>query len=199
MYFTLFDTETTGLPYHEKAPLRLQPRIIEFGGLVTDGEQILDTFEFVCNPGIEIEPIITKITGLTNEDLAGKEFFSSYVEGLADFFGYSPCGSPVPQLVRVAHNLSFDRHMLEYDLARIDLTLDAIGFDRPNCDGPKALMLCTVEQTMHQYGRRMKLEELYNELVGEYEQTHRALDDVKLMHEVCKRLGIYELIKESAQ
>lgn len=199
MYFTLFDTETTGLPYHENAPLRLQPRIIEFGGLVTDGETILDTLEFICDPGVEIEPIITKITGITNDDLADKEPFSAYVESLASFFAYSPCGSAAPQLVRVAHNLAFDRHMLQFDLERLGLSLDSIGFDLPDCEGPRAIMLCTVEQTTHQYGRNMKLQELYTEHCGEYVQKHRALDDVKLMHELCQKMGIYELLKGQQQ
>jgi DNA polymerase III epsilon subunit-like protein len=35
--FNIFDTETTGLPNHPESELSGQPRIIEFGGIVTDG------------------------------------------------------------------------------------------------------------------------------------------------------------------
>ena len=54
--------------------------------------------------------------------------------------------------------------------------------------------LCTVEQTFHQFGRRMKLIDLYTLLVGEYVQEHRAISDVLVLHEVCKKLEIYKAI-----
>ncbi|UVN13624.1 hypothetical protein FBPa24_0025 [Pseudomonas phage vB_PaeM_FBPa24] len=52
MIFAVWDTETTGLPFHQRVSLRKQPRIIEFAGVITDGEKILDEVEFICNPGL---------------------------------------------------------------------------------------------------------------------------------------------------
>jgi len=175
MLFAVYDTETTGLPDHPDAPIEQQPRIIEFGGIITDGVSVIDTLEFICDPGIAIEDIITEITGLKNEDLKGKPDIGEYVSKLGGFF--------VQADASIAHNANFDKSMLYFDLTRRDLTLESIHF-------PK-IEICTVEQTYHQYGKRVKLIDLYRELVGEYEQKHRGMDDVLRLHEICKKIGIY--------
>lgn len=181
MLFAVFDTETTGLPFHPEADLKLQPRIIEFAGLITDGKEILDTLKFICNPEMEIEQIITDITGLKNEDLRDKPLFKTFVPKVKAFFSAARG--------RIAHNLSFDKGMLHFDLIRCDMSLDDINWfwsDR------SAVEICTVEQTFHQYGRRMRLQELYQEDFGPYVQKHRALDDVILLHNICQKRGVYD-------
>lgn len=177
MLFALYDTETTGLPFHFQAELSQQPRIIEFAGIITDGKDVIDQFEIILNPSIAIEEIITKITGLTNEDLADKPDFIKAVPSIKKFFSQAE--------VAVAHNLSFDKAMLQYDLSRRGLDLSAI-------DWPQ-IEICTVEQTMPHFGRRMKLEDLYNRYCGTYVQKHRAMDDVQMLHEVCRKIGLYDV------
>lgn len=185
MLFSVFDTETTGLPKHRDADLRLQPRIIEFAGLITDGKEIIETVEFICNPGIAIETIITEITGLTNEDLKDKPPFKQFIPQVAEFFGKTRG--------RIAHNLSFDRSMLDFDLKRLGMSLDEINwFTRPN--GTKAIEICTVEETFHQTGYRQRLQDLYQKHFGPYVQKHRALDDVILLHKIAQKEGVYEAL-----
>src|ERR1700741_156004 len=180
MLFAPYDTETTGLPAHRLVSRNKQPRIIEFGGMITDGDNVTHTLEFICNPGVAIEPIITEITGLTNADLETKPPFEEFVPQLADFFGRAQAC--------IAHNLSFDKSMLQWDLERIGLTLKDINF--PD------IQICTVEQTFHRFGRRMRLIELYERITGQpYVQKHRALDDVRLMHEMCKVMNVYQIGK----
>lgn len=174
--FAVYDNETTGLTVHPKASITLQPRIIEFAGIITDGVEILDEIEFICNPDQAIEEIITKITGLKNEDLQDKPPFVEFVPQVAAFFAQAD--------VAVAHNLSFDRSLLEYDLKRSGLMLSDINFP--------SILCCTVEQTMHQFGRRMKLSELYQLYVGEYVQKHRAMDDIRLLNQICLTMGVYD-------
>lgn len=180
MLFAVYDTETTGLPAHKDASLGIQPRIIEFAGIVTDGEQIINEFEIILDPKQVIEEIITKITGLTNEDLKGRPTFDYAYQQIGQFF------QPVKETggASIAHNANFDRELLTYDCIRATVTLDDIHFPE--------LAICTVEESFHQFGRRMKLEELYNLLVGEYVQSHRALPDVYALHEVAKKLGVYD-------
>lgn len=177
MLFAVFDTETTGLPLHSDARLDQQPRVIEFGGIITDGVEVISTTEFICNPGMMIEQIITDITGLTNEDLAPYGPFSDHIGQLAEYFGMADA--------IITHNLSFDRNMIKFDLQRIEKGLSDVGWR-------DQIEICTVEQTFHTYGRRMKLTELYNLLVGEYVQKHRAVDDVLVLHRVCQVLGVYD-------
>jgi DNA polymerase III alpha subunit (gram-positive type) len=174
--FATFDTETTGLPIHYSADLGLQPRIIEFAGIITDGVEILDTVEFVCNPGIIIDDFIIKLTGLTNEVLEDKPYFENYVSKVKDYFSQAD--------IVIAHNLSFDKSLLFYDLKRLDYDLSSVNWPKIEC--------CSVEQTFHHFGRRMKLSELYEMFIGPYEQKHRALDDIMLLHSVCQKLGIYD-------
>lgn len=173
--FAVFDTETTGLTIHHQGDIEKQPRAIEFAGIITDGSKVIKSLEFICDPGIAIDEIITKITGLTNADLKGKPSFGSFLPELKDFFSVAD--------VVIAHNLSFDTDILTYDLKRIGKILSDIDYPAQKC--------CTVEQTIPFYGRRMKLEQLYNLHVGHYEQKHRAMDDIMMLHEVCKSIGVY--------
>lgn len=173
--FAVHDWETTGLPFHRDAPVSQQPRCIEFGGILTDGIKIIDKLEFIVNPGIAIEEIITKITGIKNEDLFDKPYFKTYVPDLFDYFSQADAV--------ISHNLSFDKSMVEYDLSRLDLGLESIAWPR--------IEICTVEQTYPIYGRRMRLIDLYEMHCGPYVQKHRALDDVLILHELCQKLGIY--------
>ena len=84
----VFDLETTGLPKAEGSDLDLQPRIIEFGAIrYTDGTfEEYDRLEFMCNPGHELDPKITKITGITDEDLKDKKPFVAHYKDLCKFF-----------------------------------------------------------------------------------------------------------------
>jgi DNA polymerase III epsilon subunit-like protein len=75
----LFDLETTGLPKAEGSDLDIQPHIIEFGAIKLDDElKEISRIEFLCNPGQPLEPIITKITGLTDADLKDERPFVAY-------------------------------------------------------------------------------------------------------------------------
>jgi DNA polymerase III alpha subunit (gram-positive type) len=181
MLFAVYDTETTGLPFHIDAPLNSQPRVIEFGGIITDGKEIIHSLEFICNPGIAIEQVITDITGLTNADLDGKPPFSEFIVDLNKYFSKAQAS--------IAHNAAFDRAMLAFDLKRLGEDLNVIAFP-PLC-------ICTVEQTFHQYGKRMRLIELYERLVGPYVQKHRSIDDVMILHEVAKKIGVYDAFMEA--
>ena len=181
MMFAVHDWETTGLTMHPQADLEKQPRAIEFAGIITDGETIFDKLEFICNPQMDVEPIITKITGLTNEELRTKPPFTDFVGNLKAFFG---SGDTV-----ISHNLSFDRAILKTEAALIGECL--ADFQWP------AIEVCSVEQTMAMFGRRMKLSELYELRFGQYQQKHRAMDDLMLLHMVCQEFGIYNAIKRT--
>lgn len=175
MKFAVIDFETTGLPLHKQASLKKQPRAIEFAGIITDGESVLDKIEFICDPGVLIEPIITKITGLTNDDLAGRPSFLNFVPGIKEFMSGADAV--------IAHNLSFDKFIMDCDLKRCSLSLEDISWP--------LIEICTVEQTRPRFGFNVKLSELYEMACGPYEQKHRAMDDIMLLHEVCQQYGVY--------
>lgn len=177
MIFAVFDFETSGLTVHHDAPVDRQPHAIEFAGILTDGKEIIERLEFLINPEVMLEPIITKLTGLTDTDLEGQPMFGFYKDRLQEFFSKADAA--------ISHNLSFDKAILRYELERIQLDLSYVHF--PD------LQICTVEQTFHQYGHRMKLETLYNMHCGEYVQTHRAMGDCEKLTELCKTIGVFNV------
>lgn len=112
-----FDTETTGLTLPDTDNVAAQPRIIEIGAisatLMIEGTSFMTRqFSQLINPGVPIPEEVTKITGLTDADVANAPTF---IEALPEFI----------QFVRLdddncvaGHNLSFDLWMLIFELRR---------------------------------------------------------------------------------
>ena len=171
----IFDTETTGLVKNSLVPLEQQPRIIEFFGHTVDSStgEVISEIEFFCDPGIEIEPVITRITGIKPEDLKGQKPFSHHARQVAGMIGAADAV--------VAHNLSFDMALVSFEMER----------------GKEALtwperLICTVEQTEWMKSHRLNLSSLHEELFGEaFSGAHRARVDVAALTrcflELCKR------------
>lgn len=158
----IFDTETTGLVKNSLVPLPQQPRIIEFFGHTVDDEtgQVLNELEFFCDPGVPLDPVITKITGIKPEDLKDARPFHEHAPAL--------CKAIEAADAVVAHNLSFDLALVDADCARCDRQVA----------WPKRL-ICTVEETEWIKGHRLSLTALYEELFGEtFKDAHRARIDV---------------------
>lgn len=166
----VFDTETTGLTLHPHAALAKQPRMIEFGAVLLDEHgRITEEASILINPGEPISAEITKITGITNEDVADAASFAQVLPQLRRLFAEAHSV--------MAHNLPFDRAILKGELARLDV-----------CDFPwPDREFCTVGLYKELWGRNPKLTELYADVMGKpLAQTHRALDDVKALVEVIQ-------------
>jgi DNA polymerase III epsilon subunit-like protein len=179
-YVLVFDTETTGLTLHPGAPLDKQPRIIELGAALVDRSgQVVETLSQLVHPRQEISAEITKITGLTNDDLVGAPNFEACLPQLRHIFGQA--------FAVVAHNLPFDKALVRYELQRGTV----LDFPWP------AAEYCTVGLHRPAWGRNPKLTELYENTLGRpLPQTHRALDDVLALVEVVVALGLHELAYE---
>jgi DNA polymerase-3 subunit epsilon len=185
MITLVFDTETTGVPIHPKARMDAQPRILEFGCALVDEEgRILREINLLINPGkipsnlpkrsnLIDKAKIFKITGIDTDDLVDEPTFEDVLDQIRPFF------EEADQLI--AHNLPFDKAMMELDLKRAGVE------DWP---WPK-VQICTVQEHVEEFGRFMKLLELYEHYTGKpLDQTHRALDDVHALIEVCKGSGV---------
>ena len=173
----VLDLETTGLLLPELASAEDQPRIIELGAALVDkhGES-QRTFSELINPGVQISDEITRITKLRNEDLAGKPPLVAHLSVLKAMFAAASA--------LIAHNLPFDKGVLSADIARMEHRTSSSWLK----DWPwPPLEICTVQAYTHEWGRRMKLTELYEaKLKRPLAQTHRALDDVLALVEVLK-------------
>lgn len=158
----VFDTETTGLLAPRISPIEKQPSIISFYGVVIDDEGAsLETIDYHFNPGFDVTPIITKITGLTNEFLKDKPQFSKHEEEIRDII--KSCD------VVIAHNAKFDTEMVNNEMRRCD-TFDKLVWKK---------IICTVEASMHIKGHRLNLTALHTHLFGKpFENAHSAGGDV---------------------
>jgi DNA polymerase III subunit epsilon len=104
MTAVVIDFETTGL-----SP-RFGDRTIEVGAVLISGDQIVDSFQSLMNPGMRISGFIEQYTGITNKMLSGAPAITEVMIKLKSFIA----GHPL-----VAHNASFDARFLDAELARI--------------------------------------------------------------------------------
>lgn len=166
------DCETTGLLYTRLIPIEKQPEVIEFYGAVVDLDtgEISDEFDTLVKPEKEIneKSQAFRKVGITND----------MVKDAPDF---RKCAPRIKQLIEgaevvIAHNCSFDKEMLDIEFEKLG---QEIVWPR---------VLCSVEQTVHLVGRRLKLIELYQRLFNEKFAAHRAKGDVTALIRVCVEL-----------
>lgn len=178
----LYDTETTGLPNPLGSPLDRQPKIIEFAAIKIDEKlEEVDRIKFLCNPMMQLSDIITKITGLKQEDVENEQTFSFYYPKICEFF----LGADT----LVAHNLPFDRSLLTFELQRLG-KMNAFPWPYKH--------ICTMEKSQHmsRTGKWLKLTDLHQEMTGEefINGAHRAMNDVEALLRVFKAMRQKELL-----
>ncbi len=170
---TLLDLETTGLVGAKGKDQLYQPHITEFYAMQVDNDlNFVRDFDTLIKPPIPIPGFIEKLIGITNEMVADAPTFIQAHKKIIEVFY---CSHTI-----VAHNLPFDEEVLITELKRIG---KEHHFPYP------PIKFCTVEQSMHIKGFRLKNSELYalatgKEIVG----AHRAKNDVEAMFESFKWL-----------
>lgn len=176
MRIAVLDTETTGLPLNDQANLALQPYIIEWAVAHIEDGKVTATHETLIKPPIPIPAEITKITGLTDEDVAdAPDFMGAYSIIMNSLDGVD---------LLIAHNAPFDTGMLRFELARHMIK----DFAWPRVE-------CSVQLYHDEYGRRMHLRELYEAKLGKpLNQTHRALDDVMALCEIIIHEKLWKVL-----
>jgi len=99
----VLDFETTGL-----SP-QYGDRAIEIGAVRLEDGVIAERFQRLMNPGFRVSPFIESYTGITNEMLKGEAPCETV---MAEFLDFIACRNIV------AHNASFDRRFLDFELKR---------------------------------------------------------------------------------
>ena len=99
----VLDFETTGLSPH------YGDRAIEIGAVLVEDGVIVDRFQKLMNPGFRISPFIEGYTGITNAMLKGQPCCEVVMAEFSEFID----GHNI-----VAHNVSFDRRFLDFELKR---------------------------------------------------------------------------------
>lgn len=170
---TIFDLETTGLVGAKGKEQLHQPHITEFYGVQLDNNlKFVRDFDTLIKPPVPIPEHLEKMIGITNEMVANAQtFLEVYKKIIRVFLGSHTI---------VAHNLSFDENVLITELKRIG---KEYHFPYP------PMKFCTVEQSMHVKGYRLKNSELYKIATGKtITGAHRAKNDVKATFQSYKWL-----------
>lgn len=94
----VLDLETTGLNFRTDAVIEIGIRKFKFNRVTGELLEVLDSFNQLQDPGFSLSPELVRLTGITDEMLAGQKIEWSQVD---DFL--SDCS------VIIAHNAGFDR------------------------------------------------------------------------------------------
>lgn len=170
----IFDTETTGLEAKNKADMSKQPYVIEYAGIKLNWKTLeeVDRLEFMAKPPILIPPQATAVHQIT-DDMVKDEFpFSAHYDKLVDFTLGVRYG--------IAHNYSYDRNMIFYELKRMGKQMAYPYFPNP---------ICTVELTYSLNNFRLNLTKLVKLLLDEdHANAHRAMPDVEKLADCVRAL-----------
>lgn len=176
MKILCFDTETTDLIQSLARDLKYQPHVWEFCGIQFDEEgNELKRFTAQCKPGGPMSAGAARTARLTYEQMCAFSPFSHIADEVREMIeGSDLC---------VAHNLSFDKNMLNFEFTRLNQVLA----------WPKTL--CTIEATTWIKGRRFNLTNLHTYLFDEaFENAHSAEADVLALARCYFELKKRELI-----
>lgn len=103
--YVVFDIETSGLnPKKDK--------IIEIGAVKYKNNEIIDEFNYLIDPKVKLNKIITDVTGLTDEDLIGKDTIDEILPKFLDF---------IEDYTIIGHNVKFDYDFIEYNIKKLHL------------------------------------------------------------------------------
>lgn len=162
MLTLLFDTETDNLVRNSLMPLDKQPHILE----IYAARPTLLPIPLLHQMFKQDRPLtseIIKITSITDDMLKDQPPFKDCAKGIKEIFERADRV--------VAHNLSFDKAVLDAEMSRCGLSID----------WPKQ-QICTVEATEHLKGHRLSLTALHELLFEEpFDGAHRAEGDVKAL------------------
>lgn len=157
--FTIVDVETTGgSPFFN--------RVIEVGAIRVVNGEVVDRFNSLINPGVEVPEFITELTGIKNSDVENAPAFVDVREELLEFFRGSTF---------VAHNVGFDYSFLrrEFERSGFVFVVD---------------QMCTVRlsRALYPQEKRHNLTSLIERFSFECENRHRAMDDALVLWEFIK-------------
>ncbi len=166
--FCILDLETTGTAPDANG-------ITEIGAVLYQGGEELGTFQTLVNPGREIPPFITVLTGITHSMVVGAPKIDEALPTFLEFMG---------DAVIVGHNVRFD-------LSFLNAAAMHLGYGRLANRWVDTLGLA--RRLLRGEVRNLKLDTLAAHLRSPHKPTHRALDDAQatawVLHRLLERAG----------
>ena len=106
------DVETTGLSYDNDKVIQLALRPAVFDSETGKLTRVLNSRIFYNDPGFDVPAEITKLTGVTNEDVEGKNIDWNWVAKIMSKVDFV-----------IAHNVRFDRHFIKKHMTDSDIPM----------------------------------------------------------------------------
>lgn len=103
--FAIVDIETTGSTPPNDG-------ITEIGVVITDGKNVINRYETLINPGVEIPKFVVGLTGITNQMVANQPSFEDVSEELY---------SILEGKIFVAHNVNFDYKFIKESFKKVGI------------------------------------------------------------------------------
>ncbi len=154
----VLDVETTGYDL-------ARDQLIEIGAAIMRGPELIGRFQTFVDPLVPIPDEISRLTGITDDDVAGAPCAEAAVARLIDFVG----GRSV-----LAHNASFDRGFLEKIAGEGAITSTWLD----------SLVLCRIGLPRLRSHRLQDLADAF--APSEERRAHRAADDVDALCKVWR-------------
>ena len=164
----VFDIETTGLSVQNC-------KITEIGAVKIKNGEVLERFNTFVDPETPIPEEIVKLTGITDEMVAGAPKFPEALRAFFDFIGNSEERTTQPLLI--AHNANFDIGFIRHFAKEAGLP-----FDNPYLDTVALSRHINPELKKHTLDAIANAYEL-----GEFNH-HRACDDAEMLAMIYFRM-----------
>ncbi len=161
MKFSFVDIETTGA--HAR-----HDRIIEIGILRVEDNKLVKTYQKLINPETYLNPFISQMTGITEQDLERAPTFEEVKEEILEI---------LDDTIFVAHNVRFDYGFLRNEFKRY-----GIGFS--------SKQMCTVKlsRTLFPQYTKHSLDSLVERFQFQMQNRHRAYDDAKVLWDFYQKV-----------
>ena len=166
--YVVLDTETTGFSATHDS-------LIEVAAAIMRGPEIVGRFSTFVDPGHEIPPFISELTGITQDDVRGAPGAYEVLKELDGFVG---------QRRIIAHNAPFDRKFIAQNAPLGSL----LGDEERWIDSLELARIALPRLKEH---KLMTLSEIFSAPAS----THRAIDDVEALCGIWRILlvGISDL------
>lgn len=179
--YLFFDTETNGLPARYDAPItdsQNWPHILQFAWVLTyeDGTEIHRSNDVIRLPdGVRLDAGAAEVHGLTADRLEG---------GISIFESFSKFGVSLGLTdVLVAHNIDFDRCIVQAELHRQNqqISIQSINELPKVCTMKSATNFCAIPGGRRGY-KWPRLDQLHQKLFNEgFDGAHDAMNDVEAL------------------
>ncbi|MDP7587963.1 MAG: helicase C-terminal domain-containing protein [Dehalococcoidia bacterium] len=151
------DLETTGLDSNRH-------QILEVGAVRFRGDEVIETYQTLVNPGVAIPEFIQRLTHITPQQVKRAPFFSSVAAEIEDFLGAGPL---------IGRNLPFDIGFL---------TNNGVPIHNPSYD------TWDLASVFMPQSRQYSLKYLTTHFQVEHNDAHRALADAMATKNVYIKL-----------